>query len=1139
MRHIFLMFLNWLSIFSAAAQTTSPDALRVLSNTDTAIVLRWETPELNFKKVVTPKGEAIVPFFSGGKPLLRRGMPDVPKYPVAVRISPANAWTIAEVEGQYEDFFEVEVAPSKGNLLRHQHPSAVPYVYGSVYNEDAFFPGTLAELKEPFVLRDARGQALWLYPVQYHPTRRILRVYRTLTIRLTQSSKPGFNECTSCMVAPSRAFLALQQRLFVNGPAKSIVERQKAETPEKMLIITPLAFLPELDTFIAWKRQRGLSVEVVTTDEIGSNKADAIFTFVKQYYTEHGITYLLLVGDDAAIEPLMRPYIEGRRYACDNCFGYLSGDDHILDVFVGRLHATTPQQVRLMVRRILEYEKTPLLDPQNDWMSAGMAVASDEGQHYGDDDQADWEHGNEWKAKHLVDGYTWYWEFYDGSYGAFSPTPGHPTADKEGNPLPNDLREAIRQRGVSLFNYTGHGWEEGLVTGNFDINIVRTLDNPGRYPILIAVGCSPGDFTNDAECFGEAWQRAGHTTTGQPWGGIAGFFSSVLQSWAPPMEAQDAMNQYLVDADGITLHPTLGAMAAAGYASMIAAYGWEGEEMADFWNPFVDPTTVPRTRFPKSIVAQHPDTLEWEATALSVTCPVEGALAALYAQDQVIAIARVSNGMARLVFDPLTLTGPLTLTLTQFNYLPYQKQLEVRLPSGAFIAIAAVRFTDAGVGGNGNGHLEYGESGEVCAILRNVGSHPSSPLSVRIHTSSPYIQWISSSTTLPSLEAGGEVEHCFRFVVRQDVPHGSRADFRLSVSDNAQVETSRQVHTWLYAPRLEFSGWSLSAAAGYHARRLESGEVGRLYLHLRNYGGSPSPLGTVKWRSTHPHLKGLSPAAVPSIPPGGMATVLLDVEASMDAPKSTWVFPEVEIAAGAYRHTFSVGPFVINPIVETFESGNFQRFAWQRSGNRLWHISTQTPYEGDFCIQAGGHSAHQQSTLKLSTSILADGWISFVYRLSTPNVDDSLFFALDNVRLWSAGGNQETWKEALFPITAGFHTLTWTFQKGESNQTRHAAFLDEIILPPLDGYVSVTDLTRSSGALSVWPNPASQWLWIELPHPVEGLLELWNLASLCIHRQLIHNAKALNLSVEHLPPGVYLLRLVTAKEEFGARFVKH
>jgi hypothetical protein len=71
-----------------------------------------------------------------------------------------------------------------------------------------------------------------------------------------------------------------------------------------------------------------------------------------------------------------------------------------------------------------------------------MASAPTRVSAIGDDNQADWQHGNEWKATHLADGYEQYWEFYDGSHGADSPTPGDFTADQDGNPSNSPLVDA-------------------------------------------------------------------------------------------------------------------------------------------------------------------------------------------------------------------------------------------------------------------------------------------------------------------------------------------------------------------------------------------------------------------------------------------------------------------------------------------------------------------------------------------------------------------------------------------------------------------------------------------------------------------------------------------------------------------------
>ena len=53
----------------------------------------------------------------------------------------------------------IEIAPSKGNILRTVNPEDVPYIYGEAYQIDKFFPEN-ASLDTPYILRDYRGQVV-------------------------------------------------------------------------------------------------------------------------------------------------------------------------------------------------------------------------------------------------------------------------------------------------------------------------------------------------------------------------------------------------------------------------------------------------------------------------------------------------------------------------------------------------------------------------------------------------------------------------------------------------------------------------------------------------------------------------------------------------------------------------------------------------------------------------------------------------------------------------------------------------------------------------------------------------------------------------------------------------------------------
>jgi hypothetical protein len=90
---------------------------------------------------------------------------------------------------------------------------------------------------------------------------------------------------------------------------------------------------------------------------------------------------------------------------------------------------------------------------------------------------------------------------YDGAHASSSPSGGI-TADGSGSPAASALTEVI-ESGCSLINYTGHGAHTLIVTGSYTNNQINALQNNGRYPYFIVVGCCTGDYDDD-DATGEA-----------------------------------------------------------------------------------------------------------------------------------------------------------------------------------------------------------------------------------------------------------------------------------------------------------------------------------------------------------------------------------------------------------------------------------------------------------------------------------------------------------------------------------------------------------------------------------------------------------------------------------------------------------
>ncbi len=66
-----------------------------------------------------------------------------------------------------------------------------------------------------------------------------------------------------------------------------------------MLVITYDAFYTTMVPFVQWKNLKGIPTEMVNVSTIGN--ANAIKTFISDYYNTKGLTFVLLVGDAAQV----------------------------------------------------------------------------------------------------------------------------------------------------------------------------------------------------------------------------------------------------------------------------------------------------------------------------------------------------------------------------------------------------------------------------------------------------------------------------------------------------------------------------------------------------------------------------------------------------------------------------------------------------------------------------------------------------------------------------------------------------------------------------------------------------------------------------------------------------------------------
>jgi hypothetical protein len=604
-------------------------------------------------------GKEYVNIWLGDEPnSLIAGAPDLPSLSRSIIIPDGAVMNVHIISATYEEYKNIFVAPSKGNLLRTVNPADVPYEFGDVYSQNIWYPSMIAELQEPYYLRDFRGQVVTIHPFQYNPAEATLRYYNEITIEVYPLKQTTVNALTDQPILKvDSAFLPIYARHFLNF---NQLRYEPVSEQGNMLVIVYDSFYDDMVPFVQWKNLKGIPTEMILVSEIGT--AAAIKTYIADYYNTKGLTFVLLVGDAAQVPSF---YVGGA--ASDPSYGYVVGNDHYADLFVGRFSAETIDHVQTQVDRTITYERDPQADAE--WYKKGIGIASDQGP--GDDGEIDYQHIRNIRTLLMNFTYSAVDELYDGSQGG-EDAPGYPTTS---------MVAASVNEGRSIINYCGHGSPTSWGTTGFSNSNVYALTNDNMLPVIVSVACNNGEF-DYGTCFAEAWLRATHD--GVPIGAIGAYMSTISQSWNPPMEAQDEFNNILVGLYPENIRTTYGALCYEGAMSMIDKYGSEGIGEADYWTVFGDPSLQVRTNTPTMMNVTHelfvyPGAETFELDVAGFT----GALCAISYQDQLLGNGYTDETGHAIIqfFEPISVSGEVQLVVTGFNAIPYTAMLTVGIPN--------------------------------------------------------------------------------------------------------------------------------------------------------------------------------------------------------------------------------------------------------------------------------------------------------------------------------------------------------------------------------------------------------------------------------------------------------------------------
>jgi len=271
------------------------------------------------------------------------------------------------------------------------------------------------------------------------------------------------------------------------------------------LIITHSDFYTESLRLADHRLSPEFRVDVIKVDDVydefngGKMDPQAIKVFLAYAYTHWqppAPLYLLLVGDGnydprnytGVNEPNYIPaYLKQvdpwlGEVAADNRYVTFVGGDTLPDMYLGRLPAKTSAQAAAMIDKILAYETVPPVIDWMDWRKQTLFVA----------DENDPDSGNFPVLSNQVADY-----YLPLEYGVQKVYYKY----NETYPTRSSMRDAIVaaiNQGRLLVNYVGHGavqtWGGSLNDSFFNINLIASLSNAGKLPIMVPMTCLEGSF---------------------------------------------------------------------------------------------------------------------------------------------------------------------------------------------------------------------------------------------------------------------------------------------------------------------------------------------------------------------------------------------------------------------------------------------------------------------------------------------------------------------------------------------------------------------------------------------------------------------------------------------------------------------
>lgn len=569
------------------------------------------------------------------------------------------------------------------------------------YSTNEYVPEAAVSVVDIQELRGIRLAYVRITPMAYNPVTGDLKFKKRLKINITFTPASRFIDVTQ----HSERFLNSFPYHFVNSA--TIYEEIESQlnsvsfTPavqeKDYIIIADSTFITAAEKMADWKRQMGFKVELLASSSWTVNDiTNAVHTRYNNWTVKPD--YLLIIGDHQFVPARMLYNPDNELYGTDLHYVTMGGiNDFVPEMAKGRLSVSSATEAMTVVNKIIDYEKTPVMDTS--FYQTGLNCAQfqdDDNNSYAD---RRFTHTSEEVRNYVMSqGYTVNRVYYANTSTTI-PMYYNGGFYSNGQSLPSDLlastfnwsgnstqiRNKINQ-GAFYVLHRDHGYAggSGWHAPHFTSGNVAQLTNGNKTPVVFSINCHTGEFTL-SECFAEKFQR--HSNGGAV--GVVGASYYSYSGW------NDGFSTGMFDAMWASpgLLPNFG---SGGKSSpVIPAHGnirrmgdvvnqglffmtkvWTSGSTSNeytyrLFHYFGDPSMRIRTEMPTAITATHDDSISCSVSSFAVTsCDYATGLATLSIPGQMLGKVQLNNGAGSIPVSSFA-SNFVILTIDGPEHIPY------------------------------------------------------------------------------------------------------------------------------------------------------------------------------------------------------------------------------------------------------------------------------------------------------------------------------------------------------------------------------------------------------------------------------------------------------------------------------------